>query len=198
MKQSSAVQTEDFNIVLDGVVSSVMRDLRVCTIARVTEVSPLCVQPIIQEKINSMNGEKYIKLPELRNIIPAANSELSVGDIVACVHLDRSLGEFNIYTNSGYAESNTNRHNLNDAVAIPITGKKYNKLGEYTELAEFDLSKYTCIRLELISETTLMNSVEYCVGNYSYYIGQGNTYAKLTNTGITEITDNTTVIVYAK
>ena len=123
MKQSNAVITEDMNVILEDVKNETMRTLRVGTVARVVSVDGLTVsvQPIVEEKINTPAATKYLQLPVIKGVYCVSGQTYAVGDYVVCLHFDRGLGDFDIFSQkSGYVESGTHRHDLGDCIAIKI------------------------------------------------------------------------------
>lgn len=123
MRQSNATITEDFAVIFDSVEMKVMNKLRVGTLARVLKADGmlLTVQPIIMEKINTPEASKYLKLPEIHNVYCIDGQNIKENDYVICLHFDRGLDNFDLFNDkTGFIESKSNRHNLNDCVAIKI------------------------------------------------------------------------------
>lgn len=122
MKTRSVI-TEDFDDIFAEQEAKIMRDLRVATFSRVIKVNTntIDVQPVIQEKINTRDGYKYLPLPVIKDVYYLAGQTPKVGDYVVCLHLDRSLGGMNIIEDkTGMVESGGNRHNLNDCIALVV------------------------------------------------------------------------------
>lgn len=159
MKQSEGVITENFEVILEQSNKILENRLRVGTLSRVISVDTanrtLIVQPIVMEKINSKTGEKYIKLPEIHNVPYIAGQYPKVDDYVVCIHLDRTKSGIDLLTDiTSFIESNTNRHNLNDCVAIVINTKdEWKLIGEYSEVIQnINVSNYREIRAFLVHD----------------------------------------------
>ena len=149
--------TEDFNEVLNSVKKSVMRDLRVGTFARVISVNTskktVDVQPIVEEKINTRNGYEYLRLPQIKNIKYAYGCYPRVGDLAICVHFDRGVSGYDFTSSEElYLQSGTERHNINDCVAIIISNKDdWVYAGQFTsagaEIADISDGRYTQMKV---------------------------------------------------
>jgi len=174
MKQSMNVNTENFELIFETSNQKVMNNLRVGTLARVLEVNKstktLSVQPIVQEKINCDNelGYKYIKLPVIKNIPYIAGQYPQINDYVVCIHLDRTKSGIDLINDTtSFIESNTNRHNLNDCIAIVLKTKdEWELIGKYTsQISNVDVSKYENIRAILV-----YSNIQLCSQEFNYLI----------------------------
>lgn len=162
--------TEDFNEVLNSVKKSVMRDLRVGTFARVISVNTskktVDVQPIVEEKINTRNGYEYLRLPQIKNIKYAYGCYPKVGDLAICVHFDRGVSGYDFTSSEElYLQSGTERHNINDCVAIIISTKDYwVYAGQFTstgaEIADISDGRYTQLKVVRVNSSGVVYPAE--------------------------------------
>lgn len=208
MRQPQGVITENFEVILETSNKQLENRLRVGTLARVVEIDKtsktLSVQPIVQEKINSNNnlGYKYIKLPIIRNVPYISGQYPQINDYVVCLHLDRTKSGINLLTDtSSFIESNNNRHNLNDCVAIVINTKsEWKFIGEFISAESVDVSKYSEIRAILSFggmqlDNQMFNLTTTDIINVCQLESQGNSITfEVTdnNLAITSIVDNLT------
>lgn len=170
MRNSMNVETENFELIFEVANQKVMNNLRVGTLARVVSVDKIkrtiSVQPIVQEKINCNNdvGYKYIKLPVIKNVPYISGQYPKVNDYVVCLHLDRTKSGIDMLTDTtSFIESNTNRHNINDCIAIVINTKdEWELIGIYdSAISDIDILKYENIRVELIYSDIQLSSQEF-------------------------------------
>lgn len=167
MRQSMSVNTENFELIFENLNQKVMTKLRVGTLARVISVDyslkTISVQPIVEEKINANNdkGYKYIKLPVIRNVPYIAGQKPKVDDYVVCLHLDRTKSGIDLlHDTSSFIESNTNRHDINDCVAIVIQTKdEWEFIGRFTEnKSNIEIPEYEEIKAILVYSDTQIGS----------------------------------------
>lgn len=163
MNQSMNVETENFELIFETSNKKVMNNLRVATLSRVISVDKdsrtISVQPIVQEKINcdSEDGYKYIKLPVIKNVPYISGNYPKVNDYVVCIHLDRTKSGINLLTDTtSFIESNVNRHNLNDCVAVVINTKdEWTLIGGYTSTeSDIDVSNYSEFKAILLNNSS--------------------------------------------
>lgn len=104
--------------------SSIYSDLRVATFCIVTKVDTtkkmLNCKSVVKESINTKNGSEYVEVPEFLNVPYLIGSTPQVGDYCVCIHLDRSIKQFiaNGLNNNSEVNSDNNRHNIGDCVAL--------------------------------------------------------------------------------
>lgn len=208
MRQSEATITENFNVILKNVENNVKRTLRVGTLARVVKVDKfLTVQPVIMEKVNTKTGYKYLKLPQIKNVPYISGQTPRVGDYVVCLHLDRSKGDLDFDDKERFIESGTNRHDLNDCVAIVIqSGNEWTSVFSITTVDSFDLSSYSQLKILFYVGNSILNCTNINVSD----LGEQNSlhiYSKyneeeysvdITNSGVTNITTGARVVIYAR
>lgn len=213
MEHSSGVITENFYVVLETSNKKLMNNLRVGTLSRIISVNrvdrTVDVQPIVMEKINTKSGVTSVLLPEIHNIPYISGQYPKVNDYVICVHLDRTMRGIDLLTDStSYIESNRNRHNLNDCIAIVINTKdEWNLVGTYTEVtSNIDLSGYTQIKtvviksgIQITSEVydiNLSNKYRIIINDNSLHTVEMTRVDELLN--ITDIPNDCSVYLYAR
>lgn len=135
-----SVLLNDTTTTLETVCGNIFANLRTCFLGRVKAVNDdytIDVQPVVRDRTISITGIIYRAAPLLRRIPYIYNAyEPQEGDYCVCFTLDRSIAPIItatdkfIQTLETINDTGTNKHSINDCVAIVGLFKGVDKKNE--------------------------------------------------------------------